>query len=79
MSTGDVSHQVWDTAAALCEVLETLNDASEVLGGDYPTASLLPVILARLVHESLKENAIDGEFVKGFKAVVLGEVNMVRN
>lgn len=51
---------MWEEIKQLNRVLSYLNDTTTVLGGNYPTASILPHMLARLlaVLEPLEQDSL---------------------
>lgn len=73
-----------ESVAALTSLLEVFNDASEIMGGSYPTASLLPLLLARLfsavevVTSSTYRLQRDPPIVVEFKTALRGSLDRVR-
>jgi hypothetical protein len=75
-SLAGISYSMWDEVAQLDRVLRYLNDASQVLGGNYPTASLVPFMLARL-QAVLRPLEGDMPITISFKKAVLESLKEV--
>ena len=72
----EITKETWDDIAKLAAVLEPMNDASEVLGSDKATSSLVPVMLLRVLA-SCETKPADSELLQAVKSVLRASLEQV--